>query len=269
VSRPRGITVVNLDQRAPERMAERDGWLISAFRTAFGEENGTDSLLFRATFRPGARHDRHRHTRAPEISICLSGEPIAGTDVDVRRIGPGTYRWIERDVSHFLAAADDGPTTEVVGLYVGAASVAGSGYVHEGDVTSLLAPHASEAAPYPCVLLARTPSTDPEQLAWTGAKVRLPLAAHEGCGAAVIVADTVAGASQGEVAYEGTDAIIYAADGAFELHDALGPTTLSRGFAAHVGRGTHHAVRARSDGGQLIVFLPHAADLRAAGVRAR
>lgn len=128
--------LVPLDEVAPAQMSEGEGWLISDFRISIGRHNGASSTLFHPRFLPGAVHKKHRHEACEEIYYLISGEGIAGAGRDRVRIHGGQFHFVPAGVEHFLYNASNSDPIVGVGVYIGAGSVAETGYVYMGDVTA-------------------------------------------------------------------------------------------------------------------------------------
>ena len=133
---PNGGILINLDDVQPENMDQGDGWLITDFRLPISARNGCSSTLFRARFLPGAVHKKHRHDNCDEIYYIISGHGLAGAGSDRVEVRGGHFHFIPKGVEHWLHNLSETEPIEVVGLYCGAGSVAATGYVYMGDVTS-------------------------------------------------------------------------------------------------------------------------------------
>jgi len=134
VSQDQGL-VVHVDDVTPENMSSGDGWLISDFRLPFGAHNGCSSTLFWAKFLPGAVHKKHAHEACDEIYYVISGHGLAGAGDDRVEVRGGQFHYIPKGVEHWLQNLSDTDPIEVVGIYIGAGSVAETAYVYKGDVT--------------------------------------------------------------------------------------------------------------------------------------
>lgn len=126
---------VHLDEVPPEKMDAGKGWSISDFRLPLGAHNGCSSTLFRARFLPGAVHRKHRHDDCEEIYHVISGCGLAGSGDGRHEMRGGHFHYIPAGVEHWLANRNADEPIEVVGLYIGAGSVADTGYAYTGDVT--------------------------------------------------------------------------------------------------------------------------------------
>ena len=125
----------HLDEVPPENMDAGDGWMISDFRLPIGTHNGSSTTLFRARFLPGAVHKKHRHENCEEIYYVISGHGLAGAGADRVEVRGGHFHYVPAGVEHWLHNLSETDPIEVVGIYIGAGSVAETGYVYIGDVT--------------------------------------------------------------------------------------------------------------------------------------
>lgn len=128
-------SLIHVDDVTPESMAKGDGWLISDFRLPFGAHNGCSSTLFRARFLPGAVHKKHTHEACDEIYYVISGHGLAGAGDDRVEVRSGQFHYIPKGVKHWLHNLSDTDAIEVVGVYIGAGTVAETEYTYKGDVT--------------------------------------------------------------------------------------------------------------------------------------
>lgn len=126
---------VHLDDVAQENMNKGEGWNITDFRLPLSAKNGCTSTLFRARFFPGAVHAKHEHENCEEIYFVISGHGLAGAGPDRVEVHGGQFHYIPSGVEHWLHNLSDTDPIEVVGIYVGAGSVAETGYVFRGNVT--------------------------------------------------------------------------------------------------------------------------------------
>ena len=127
--------LVHVDDVTPENMSKGDGWLISDFRLPFGAHNGCSSTLFRARFLPGAVHKKHTHEACDEIYYIISGHGLACAGDDRVEVRGGQFHYIPKGVEHWLHNLSDTDPIEVVGVYIGAGTVAETKYTYKGDVT--------------------------------------------------------------------------------------------------------------------------------------
>jgi quercetin dioxygenase-like cupin family protein len=120
-------------ESAPVRRA--DGWKDINIRFITGELSGArTSCLFRATFEPGAAHERHHHPNADEFFYLIGGRAAVGAGDEEYEMQPGMIQFIPAGKVHWLRNVGDEPVN-VVGIYVGGSSLEEAGYVYVGEVT--------------------------------------------------------------------------------------------------------------------------------------
>ena len=128
--------VLHWDDVMPENMNKNEGWHINDFRLPFGTHNGCSTTLFRAQFFPRAVHKKHSHENCEEIYYLISGYGLAGAGNDRVEVTAGQFHYIPRGVEHWLYNLSNTEPIHVIGVYIGSGSVAETGYVYRGDVTS-------------------------------------------------------------------------------------------------------------------------------------
>ncbi len=88
--------------------------------------------LFRAVFRPGAQHRPHLHPNADEFFYVIRGRAAigagAGEQAEEREVGAGTVDFVPRGTVHWLRNLDPVEDVEVIGAYLGVASLEEAGY---------------------------------------------------------------------------------------------------------------------------------------------
>ena len=132
-----GYPVVDLEDIAPETVAEADGWkkmdirfIITAERQ--GSKNCT---MFKALFPPGARHMKHSHSNSDELFYMIRGHGASGAGEKEYEMKAGSSHFIPKGVTHWLRNLSETEPIEVVGVYLNAGNLKESGYVFEGEVT--------------------------------------------------------------------------------------------------------------------------------------
>lgn len=126
--------LVHLDDVPPRPMPKSEGWSITDFRLPLGKHNGSSTALFRARFFPDTVHQKHRHDNCEEIYYIISGHGLAGAGPDRVEVRGGHFHYIPKGVEHWLYNLSATEPLEVVGIYIGAGSVADTGYVYLGEV---------------------------------------------------------------------------------------------------------------------------------------
>ena len=92
--------------------------------------------LFRASFPPGAEHRMHTHPGADEFFYIISGRAALGTQESEQEAGPGTVQLIPAGMVHWLRNLDTDRSVEVLGGYLGVASLDEAGYHYVGPKES-------------------------------------------------------------------------------------------------------------------------------------
>jgi mannose-6-phosphate isomerase-like protein (cupin superfamily) len=123
--------LVLIDDVPVERQDASTGWRISEFRLPL---RGPGFCVFHGRFRPGSRHSVHRHLACDELCVYLSGRGLVGTGDDRYAVSAGDARLIPTGVPHYFHNAGTEGVAEVLGLYLGAESVAATGYELIGEV---------------------------------------------------------------------------------------------------------------------------------------
>jgi mannose-6-phosphate isomerase-like protein (cupin superfamily) len=126
---------VHIDDVKPAQMNAKDGWSITDFRIPIGRHNGSPTTLFWAKFMPGAVHKKHRHDNCEELYYVIRGHGLAGAGPDRAEVRGGHVHYIPKGVEHFMHNLSKSEPLEVIGIYVGAGSVAETGYVYTGEVS--------------------------------------------------------------------------------------------------------------------------------------
>jgi quercetin dioxygenase-like cupin family protein len=120
----------------PEPVAPRDGWRGIEIRFLNGSASGSsNTCLFRASFPPGATHERHMHPNADEFFYLISGRAAVGAGDQEQVASGGTVQFIPAGRVHWLRNLDETEPVEVVGVYVGGASLEDAGYVYAGEIS--------------------------------------------------------------------------------------------------------------------------------------
>jgi mannose-6-phosphate isomerase-like protein (cupin superfamily) len=128
-------TLVHVDDVRPENMQKGEGWAISEFRLPISGKDGSSTTLFHSIFRPGSTHAKHLHRNCDEIAVYLKGHGIVGQSDERTEVRPGHCRLMPRGSEHFFYNETKDEEGLVIGFYVGAKSVADTGYEFRGAVT--------------------------------------------------------------------------------------------------------------------------------------
>jgi mannose-6-phosphate isomerase-like protein (cupin superfamily) len=127
--------LIHIDDVEPENMQKKDGWAISEFRLPITGADGSSTTVFHSIFRPGSTHKKHLHTKSDEIALYLSGHGVVGQSDGRAVVRPGHCRLMPKGTPHFYFNESKDEPSMCIGFYVGAKSVADSGYQFVGDVT--------------------------------------------------------------------------------------------------------------------------------------
>jgi mannose-6-phosphate isomerase-like protein (cupin superfamily) len=127
--------LVHVDDVLPENMNKGEGWAISEFRLPISGKHGSATTVFHSIFRPGSTHAKHLHSRCDEIAVYLKGHGVVGQGAERTEVRPGHCRLMPKGSEHFFFNETEDQEGLVIGFYVGAKSVADTGYAFRGDVT--------------------------------------------------------------------------------------------------------------------------------------
>ena len=127
--------LVHVEDVQPEIMKKGEGWAISEFRLPISGRDGSSTTLFHSIFRPGSTHAKHLHRNCDEIAVYLRGRGIVGQSGERTVVRPGHCRLMPKGSEHFFYNETKDEDGLVIGFYVGAKSVADTGYEFCGAVT--------------------------------------------------------------------------------------------------------------------------------------
>ncbi|MBO0683852.1 MAG: cupin domain-containing protein [Candidatus Dormibacteraeota bacterium] len=118
------------------RVSEDDGWSGMDIRFPFPEDVARIAglALFRAVFGRGAAHKVHRHPNAHEFFYVVRGRAEIGTEEEVHEVAAGTVEFVRRGKSHWLRNLEPDEEVEVVGGYLGVATLDEAGYEYVGEI---------------------------------------------------------------------------------------------------------------------------------------
>lgn len=261
------ISVIRTMDVAPERMEQRDGWAISEFRLPITGETGSATTVFHSIFRPGSTHAKHLHEVSDEIAVYLSGHGVVGQGDSRAVVSAGHCRLMPRGSEHFFYNETTDEDAKVIGFYMNAPSVAGTGYRFCATVTP--ADLEQERGGLNEGILVRLEDTGaPEDglpAAWAAARVKAPIGSHNGSDNALLHVSLNPGAALDEHALANAEAIYYVAAGRGVAADADGTSEIVEDSFVFVPRGTPHALRNTGDAPlEMYVVLTGAGSLAAA-----
>ena len=261
------ISVIQTFDVEPERMEERDGWAISEFRLPITGETGSATTVFHSIFRPGSTHAKHLHEVSDEIAIYLSGCGVVGQGESRAVVSAGHCRLMPKGSEHFFYNETTDEDAKVIGFYINAPSVAGTGYRFCGTVGDEdIARERDGLNEGILVRLGETSSpADGIPTAWGSADVRAPIGAHNGAENALVHASLPPGAEIANHALQGAEAIYYVVSGAGVASDSQDSSGIRPDSFVFVPRGERHAIRnTGTDALELYVLLTGADSLAAA-----
>ncbi len=239
------ITVIQTLDVQPERMEERDGWAISEFRLPITGETGSATTVFHSIFRPGSTHAKHLHDVSDEIAVYLSGHGVVGQGESRAVVTAGHCRLMPQGSEHFFYNETTDEDAKVIGFYMNAPSVAGTGYKFCGTVSEDDLTRARNGLSEG--ILVRLEETvapgDGIPAAWSGATLKAPIGGHNGSENALIHTTLAPGAEIAEHALTGAEAIYYVVSGTGAAEGSGGITAIEADSFVFVPRGARHAIR--------------------------
>ena len=207
--------LVHVDDVAPENMSKGEGWAISEFRLPISGEHGSATTVFHSIFRPGSTHAKHLHSRCDEIAVYLEGHGVVGQSAERTEVRPGHCRLMPKGSEHFFFNETKDQEGLVIGFYVGAKSVADTGYAFRGNVTA-----ADTAMPRGTAfregILVHIDDVKPvgsSSPVWHGADLRLPIGSHNGSPNALFWLTLQPGASTPRHRHDGCEKVYYVVRG--------------------------------------------------------
>jgi len=265
------ITVVHVDDVAIERMQEKDGWAISEFRLPVTGADGSATAVFHSIFRPGSTHAKHLHDKCDEIAVYLKGNGVVGQGDSRAVVSSGHCRMMPRGSEHFFYNETESEDAIVVGFYVGAPTVAGTGYKFCGQAqpADLAMPRhgLSEGI---LVRLEDTPVDGQANGAWSAAEVRIPVGSHNGSDNALVHLRLAPGQGLASYRCANCEQLYYVAAGKGTAGAGDFSAAVREGSFVFVPKGVAHWLRNVGGAGPLEIFnvLTGAGSLAAAGLAA-
>lgn len=182
------VTTIHVDDVSIEKMEQRDGWAISEFRLPVSGVHGSATTVFHSIFRPGSTHAKHLHRDSDEICVYLQGHGVVGQGDSRAEVGAGHCRLMPRGSEHFFYNETKDEDAICIGFYMGASSVADSGYECCGQVqpADLNMPRRGLNEGIHIRLQDIAPLDVIGFAAYFNTKVRLPIGSHNGSANALI-----------------------------------------------------------------------------------
>lgn len=127
--------MIHLDEVAPKAVTEEQGWSGMDIRFPLPDEVARSGgvALFRAVFKPGAKHKPHRHPRADEFFYVIRGRAAIGTEDEEHEVPGGTFEFVSKGKVHWLRNLDPAGEVEVLGGYLGVGNLEEAGYEYVGE----------------------------------------------------------------------------------------------------------------------------------------
>jgi uncharacterized cupin superfamily protein len=111
------------------RVRREEGWVDLNIKFVTEAISGFDDVcLFRATFPPGAAHQRHIHANAVEFFYVISGRGMSGYGEDEHAVTAGDFEMVEKGGVHWLRNMSEDEPIEVIGGYLAVGSLEEAGY---------------------------------------------------------------------------------------------------------------------------------------------
>lgn len=112
-----------------------EGWIDMAVQFLINEANaGAEKVVFgRTIFRPGSRHDWHRHENAEEVQYLVAGQGIVLDGDDEIDVVAGDVVFTPRGRWHGFRNTSDTDDAEIIWLWAGAGSRDEAGYEARGE----------------------------------------------------------------------------------------------------------------------------------------
>lgn len=239
------ISVIQTYDVEIERMQEKDGWAISEFRLPITGETGSATTVFHSIFRPGSTHAKHLHTVSDEIAVYLSGNGVVGQGDSRAVVSTGHCRLMPKGSEHFFFNETKDEDARVIGFYMNAPDVAGTGYEFCGTVTEedINAPREGLNDGILVELDAVAPLTGSLPEAWSGVSVKNPIGSHNGSPNALLHVTIAPGAAIREHSHSKAEAIYFVEKGAGEAEGGAGAQPIEAESFVFVPKGDSHAIR--------------------------
>ena len=237
--------LVHVDDVVPENMNKGEGWAISEFRLPITGQHGASTTVFHSIFRPGSTHATHLHSRCDEIAVYLKGHGVVGQGEERTEVRPGHCRLMPRGSEHFFFNETRDEEGLVVGFYVGAKSVADTGYAFRGNVTEAdtAMPRATELRGGILVHIDAVQPLDTRALGWEGVDARFPIGRHNGSPNALFWFTIAPGAALPRHVHERCEKVYYVVRGSGIAGAGGDEMQLRTGHVHLIKPGTEHFVR--------------------------
>ncbi len=233
------ITVIHTQDVEIEKMQKRDGWAISEFRLPITGETGSATTVFHSIFRPGSTHAKHLHTESDEIAVYLSGNGVVGQGDSRAEVSTGHCRLMPKGTEHFFYNETKDKDARVIGFYMNAPSVVGTGYTFCGNATPEdLAQPRDGLNDGILVHLEDVDSID-----WKQAQVRTLIGTHNGSQNSLLHITLQPGKSIEAIQFTNAEAIYYVEAGEGKISETSPSQDVTADSFAHVPTGISHTIQ--------------------------
>jgi mannose-6-phosphate isomerase-like protein (cupin superfamily) len=235
--------LVHVDDVPPENMKKGDGWAISEFRLPISGKDGSATTVFHSIFRPGSTHARHLHSRCDEIAVYLKGRGVVGQGDERMEVRPGHCRMMPRGSEHFFFNESKDEEGLVIGFYVGAKSVADTGYEFRGHVTpaDIATPRREQFSEGTLVHIDDVkPAHMNAKEGWSITDFRLPIGRHNGSASTLFWAKFMPGAVHKKHKHENCEEVYYVISGHGVAGAGPDRVEVRAGHVHHIPKGVEH-----------------------------
>ncbi len=267
---PSHCPLVHVNDVVPENMQANAGWAISEFRLPISGRNGAGTTIFHSVFRPGSTHAKHLHSRCDEIAVYLRGHGAVGQENERTEVRPGHCRMMPQGSKHFFHNETRDEDGLVIGFYVGAKSVADTGYEFHGQVTAadLTMPRQAGFTSGVLVHIDNVKPLAPSPAdGWGFSDFRLPLGSHNGSRSALFWAKLMPGEMHHKHRIGRCEIVYYVIRGCGVVGFAGERAAIRGGHAQCIARGVEHYFvnTSLAEPLELIGVYPGAGNLAEAG----
>jgi mannose-6-phosphate isomerase-like protein (cupin superfamily) len=235
--------LIHVDDVRPENMKQGEGWAISEFRLPISGKNGSSTTLFHSIFRPGSTHAKHLHRNCDEIAVYLKGHGIVGQGNERTEVRPGHCRLMPKGSEHFFYNETKDEDGLVIGFYVGAKSVADTGYEFLGHATDadLKMPRVKK---FSNGILVQIDDVKPSQMnakdGWSITDFRMPIGRHNGSPTALFWAKFMPGAVHKKHRHDHCEELYYVIRGRGLAGAGPDRAEVRGGHVHYIPRGVEH-----------------------------
>jgi mannose-6-phosphate isomerase-like protein (cupin superfamily) len=240
---PLQYPLVHVDDVQPENMKQGEGWAISEFRLPISGKHGSSTTLFHSIFRPGSTHARHLHRDCDEIAVYLKGHGVVGQGKERAQVRPGHCRLMPKGSEHFFHNETKDEEGLVIGFYVGAKSVADTGYEFCGHATAadLEMPRVKQ---FNTGIHVHIDDVKPARMdakeGWSITDFRLPIGRHNGSSTTLFWAKFMPGAVHKKHRHENCEELYYVVRGHGLAGAGADRAEVRGGHVHYIPKGVEH-----------------------------